>query len=139
MSGEILRVVRGILLFPRERVLVVKRPMDKKNSPGQWSLPGGKAESGDLESELERELLEELGIVIRGFNFLSSKRKLYQGWEWEQTYLWSPASEVDDTQIAYNQEEIDAVAKVDLQQVRNMDFAFGDDVILEWFLANWRR
>lgn len=54
----------GAIVFKDDAVLLVKR----KNPPyqNQWAIPGGKVNFGEpLKDAVERELLEETGIVIR--------------------------------------------------------------------------
>jgi len=53
----------GAVVFKDDAVLLVKR----KNPPNQnqWAIPGGKVKYGEpLKDAVERELLEETGIVI---------------------------------------------------------------------------
>jgi len=53
----------GAVVLERERVLLVKRG----HAPlkGQWSLPGGRVETGEtLEQAVAREVLEETGVTI---------------------------------------------------------------------------
>ena len=55
--------VRAMVTDREGRVLLVKRPEDKENHPGLWSLPGGRKD--DDESPYQsavRELLEETGL-----------------------------------------------------------------------------
>ncbi len=48
-----------------ERVLLCQRPQNKARG-GLWEFPGGKLEPGETAAAaLEREIMEELGIVIR--------------------------------------------------------------------------
>ncbi len=57
--------------FDEPRVLLLKRPLDKKHNPGKWNLPGGKLE--DKETAIVcalRELEEETKIVPKNIKFL---------------------------------------------------------------------
>ncbi len=59
-----LKVVAGFLKRG-DKFLVVKRPLNKERG-GLWEFPGGKVEDGEtLESAIERELKEELGIEVK--------------------------------------------------------------------------
>ncbi len=59
-------VAAGILLDAQERFLMGQRPVGKPYA-GYWEFPGGKVEVGEtLFQTLQRELQEELGIVIHG-------------------------------------------------------------------------
>ncbi len=47
------------------KVLLVRRSRRAKGNPGKWELPGGKVDPNeDIGRALEREVAEELGIVI---------------------------------------------------------------------------
>ena len=70
-----MRVVAGALLDPAglDRVglvLIAQRPPGKVLA-GRWEFPGGKLAEGESPSEaLQRELREELGIVVRQFEWV---------------------------------------------------------------------
>lgn len=55
--------VGAIVAHPDGRVLLVRR--GRAPSLGEWTLPGGKVESGEtVERAIEREVLEETGLVV---------------------------------------------------------------------------
>jgi 8-oxo-dGTP diphosphatase len=57
-------VAAAILIRPDGAVLLAQRPPGKVY-PGYWEFPGGKLEPGEAPRHaLERELAEELGIVV---------------------------------------------------------------------------
>ena len=65
MSAEIVRVAAAVLLRPDGAVLLAQRPEGKAYA-GYWEFPGGKLEADESPREaLNRELREELGIVVR--------------------------------------------------------------------------
>ena len=65
MSAPLLIVAACALIDADGRVLVAERPPGKAMA-GLWEFPGGKIEAGETPEEtLIRELLEELGIVVR--------------------------------------------------------------------------
>ena len=65
MSARLLIVVACALIDSDGRILIAERPAGKAMA-GLWEFPGGKAEDGETpEQTLIRELLEELGIVVR--------------------------------------------------------------------------
>lgn len=58
-------VVCGVLRDEQGRYLACLRPLGK-HLGGQWEFPGGKVEAGEShEAALARELLEELGVVVK--------------------------------------------------------------------------
>ena len=65
MSAPLLIVAACALIDADGRVLVAERPPARRWR-GLWEFPGGKVEAGETpEQTLIRELLEELGIVVR--------------------------------------------------------------------------
>jgi mutator protein MutT len=57
-------VVAGVLNDAAGRVLLAERPVGK-HLAGSWEFPGGKVESGETPlAGLERELHEELGVMV---------------------------------------------------------------------------
>lgn len=49
-----------------EKVLMLKRPKDKKAYPSYWNFPGGKIEEGETEAQcVIREVEEETGLKFK--------------------------------------------------------------------------
>ena len=85
-------VATGILVKEvgnEKKFLIVKRADWEKNSPGKWTVPGGKLEMKDylsrkhdtldgkqwynvLETLLRREVLEEVGLEIKNIGYVCS-------------------------------------------------------------------
>ncbi len=58
-------LVTAAVVIEDGRVLITKRPEDKK-FPGYWEFPGGKVDPGESPQEaLTREMLEELDVYIK--------------------------------------------------------------------------
>lgn len=58
-------VAAGVILREDGKFLITQRPLDGLLG-GLWEFPGGKQEAGEtLEQTLAREIMEELGVVIR--------------------------------------------------------------------------
>jgi 8-oxo-dGTP diphosphatase len=65
LNGGVVRVAAAVLLRADGAVLLAQRPAGKAYA-GYWEFPGGKFEPGETPREaLDRELREELGIVVR--------------------------------------------------------------------------
>ncbi len=65
MSAPLLHVAAAIIVRPDGRVLLAQRPAGKAYA-GYWEFPGGKLEPGESpRAALDRELAEELGLVVR--------------------------------------------------------------------------
>lgn len=63
-ANNIVVVVKGIILH-EGKVLIVKRAADDEIGGGTWECVGGKIEFGeDLESALQREIEEEVGLHV---------------------------------------------------------------------------
>ena len=58
-------LVTAAVVFDGEKVLLTRRPDDKRH-PGFWEFPGGKIDPGESpEQALCREMLEELDVEVR--------------------------------------------------------------------------
>jgi 8-oxo-dGTP diphosphatase len=61
--AEVLDVIVGIVCDTEGRVLIGQRP-EGKHMAGHWEFPGGKLKAGETPlAGLQRELLEEVGII----------------------------------------------------------------------------
>lgn len=61
---SVVHVAVGVILDAGDRILLSRRHADSHQG-GLWEFPGGKLEHGEsLQQALERELEEELGILI---------------------------------------------------------------------------
>jgi 8-oxo-dGTP diphosphatase len=60
---------RCIVLNKQGKILLLQRSSKDVFEPGKWELPGGKLEQGqDTTHALEREVLEEAGIMVVPFD-----------------------------------------------------------------------
>ena len=56
---------RAIVLDKKGKILIIKRSDIDSWRPGYWEFPGGKLDEGqDISNALEREVLEETGLVV---------------------------------------------------------------------------
>ncbi len=71
MSNKIpLHVVAVTAIIRKEnKYLLARRSKNDDQSPGEWSIPGGKVEKGiklrPLEETLKKEVMEEVGVEIK--------------------------------------------------------------------------
>ena len=62
-----IHVAVGVIVNGRNEVLVAYRPQNKTQG-GLWEFPGGKKEKNEtIESALEREFFEEIGIHLKSY------------------------------------------------------------------------
>ncbi len=62
---KVVLVNRAIVLNENREILLLKRTESDSWMPGKWELPGGKLDPGqDISNALEREVLEETGLVV---------------------------------------------------------------------------
>ena len=93
-----------------KQILVQKRALTKKKSPGKWDMPvAGHVDAG--ESCLQgcvRETLEELGIKTKEDDFIFLKEFVKQsGWEFVQVYLLKNDTKIEDVKL--QTEEVEQV------------------------------
>ena len=66
-----IQVVAGIII--RNKTVLIARRASHKAMAGKWEFPGGKIEVDETpQSALEREILEEFGVVIQAGRFIAS-------------------------------------------------------------------
>ena len=100
-----------------KQILVQKRALTKKKSPGKWDMPvAGHIDAG--ESCLQgcvRETLEELGIKTKEDDFIFLKEFVKQsGWELVQVYLLKNDTKIEDVKL--QTEEVEQVKWLDYDE-----------------------
>ena len=71
-------IVTAAVIEDDGKFLITQRPQDKHNG-GRWEFPGGKVNFGeDLRTCLEREINEELGILIKAKKPFEYSSHVYQ-------------------------------------------------------------
>lgn len=64
----------ALILNDKKEALFVKRAKTENFMPGQWELPGGGSDFGEIpENALKREIKEECGISVEVLNPLTVK------------------------------------------------------------------
>jgi ADP-ribose pyrophosphatase YjhB (NUDIX family) len=116
--------VAGILLDAADRVLLIQRA--KEPAKGKLSLPGGFLDPGETAEEgLAREIREETGIILAGFDYVASfpNRYVYDGAEYMVLDLFFSAR-LKDFDDAAALDEVDAIHRVPLSEVELDQIAF---------------
>lgn len=72
--AKFFKVNVSAVIFNDDKILILKRAMDEEVFPGLWGIPGGTVEMTDetLDSALDREVLEEVGIKINNFQMIQN-------------------------------------------------------------------
>ena len=71
-----MKQVTAAILIHDNKILIAKRPAGDKIP--KWEFPGGKIKDGETAEQcLQRELLEELGIIVRVGNYFCSSIHTY--------------------------------------------------------------
>ena len=71
-------IVVGVIYNQDGELLLCKMPPGRGVFPGQWGLPGGGIEAGELaEDALHRELLEEVGLPVTAIQPLFFSEGVY--------------------------------------------------------------
>lgn len=78
-----MKTVTAAIIYKDGKFLVARRNINEKLS-GMWEFPGGKVEEGEtLEQCLEREILEELNLVVKCGKKLASSIYSYEHGKFE--------------------------------------------------------
>ena len=85
---DAVRVVVGIVI-KGDKFLVERRRWDEKIDPGIVCLPAGHVEHNEsLEDALNREMMEELGIKVKGFKFVCKNFYVASNGEKQHAYCY---------------------------------------------------
>jgi 8-oxo-dGTP diphosphatase len=78
MMTQPLLVTCAIITKENKYLITQRRPTD--HNAGRWEFPGGKVDFGeDPRKGLEREIKEELGIVVKAHELLDYSSFVYEG------------------------------------------------------------
>ena len=72
--NQIFKVNVSVIIKQSVKILLIKRSDNEEVFPGFWGIPGGTVESTDatLESALERECAEEIGVKIKDIKIVTN-------------------------------------------------------------------
>lgn len=115
----------------KRKLLIAKRKPDSFLG-GYWEFPGGKREAEEsFEECLVRELMEELGIVIRVRQFICNERYVYpQKIIHLHFYI---CDWISGEAVCH---ECDEFQWVDPKDLRNFTFPEGDEKLIDDLIAN---
>lgn len=72
-----MRVAVAVITDEEQRILITRRPLHASHG-GMWEFPGGKLENEELATcALIREIKEEVGIEVIGYEYLGEIRHTY--------------------------------------------------------------
>lgn len=64
-TPHVLLVTRAMVINEQKQILLIKRSQQQNHNQFLWEAPGGKLEEGqDIAHALEREVLEETGLLV---------------------------------------------------------------------------
>lgn len=92
----------------KKQILVQKRALTKKKSPGKWDMPAaGHIDSGEnCLQGCVRETEEELGLKVNSDDFVFLKEFISKrGWELAQVYLLKKDIKVEDMKLQHEEVE----------------------------------
>jgi len=79
----------SLVVNDKDEVLLLKRSMNSRTSPGMWSQPGGGVEYGErVEEAIEREIFEETNLIVKVTEFLDFTQEIGENKE----HHWIPVS-----------------------------------------------
>lgn len=126
--------VTGIIRNSEGKYLICKRSPNEKAFPNKWCVPGGKVQKSDFvntpkdtndhwfdifEKTLQREILEETGLKIKGIGYVSNLAFVRpNGFS---TIIVSLYAKHDEGDVKLNEEELVDYAWVSLEEAKNYD------------------
>ena len=120
-----IKVVAGIVI--RNNKVLIARRASHKAMAGKWEFPGGKIEVDESpEAALEREILEEFGVVIRSGSFVASNTHDYGDFKIELL-----AYRADFVRGEFELTDHDRIAWVRKEELRNYDLAEADIPLID--------
>lgn len=119
-------VVTAAIIFNQSKILITRRSA-KKHLAGFWEFPGGKIEENETPEEcLKRELIEELGIIVKvGAFFMENQHK----YEEKEILLKAFFCELISGEIILN--DHDMILWIEKSELENYQFAPADIPIIK--------
>lgn len=126
-DGEYIIGVQLIIINGNNEILITKRSHTKKILPGKWECNGGAIDAGETPIEgLEREMLEELGIVLDKTKIIYYKTVIKdEKHNIKEIYLYK--DDIDINSLSFSDNEVSAAKYVSIDEYMDM-FNRGDIV-----------
>lgn len=121
----------AIIIDDEKKILLVKRPSDKKLFPNAWSFPGGKLEEWEsLDETVIREVKEETWLDLISFEQYSFTGQTPQNtWSINHLYIgkakWILIPETEAKRYSYD-------------EIKWLKLAFNQEEIIEELHENWK-
>lgn len=127
-----MKVVLGVIVDQKNRVLVTQRPLHVAHG-GCWEFPGGKIEVNESPEEaLSRELQEELGIQIQDFKHLGQINHVYPEYQ-VALFIYQISCFTGEPACLAGQQNMKWVAK---EELNPEEFPKANEAIFEWILKD---
>lgn len=114
-------VVKAIIKHPtKNKYLILKRNNNASNRPGDFDIPGGKVEKGELlQDAIVREIAEETNLKIEDLNIIFLNSNYVK--EKNRYYIFAGYSAISKTQkISLNREEHSDFFWVTLEELKKI-------------------
>ncbi len=120
------------------KYLITRRSMQKKRSPGKWTVPGGKLETKDyinspkdsencwysiIEKVLRREVKEETGLEVKNIDYVTSMAIVHP--DGAPSLIISCSAEYASGEVKLQEEETDKYAWVSAEEAKKYDLLDG--------------
>lgn len=147
MEGEqnLHEVVITAIIVKDGKYLITRRSQKRKRFPGMWTMPGGKLEIQDyidlpkdteyywynvLEKALRREVKEEVGLEIKGVEYLTSLARIHE--DGVPSLVISCIADYAAGEVELQVEEEDEYAWVTLQEAKGYNLIDGiyDELVM---------
>lgn len=143
-------VVITAIVVKDGKYLITRRALTKKRFGGMWTVPGGKLETSDyinlpkdtkdywynvLEQVLRREVREEVGLVIKNIEYVTSLATIHT--DGAPSLVISCMADWESGEVVLQESETDQFAWVSLEEAKNYDLI--DGIYDELCMADARR
>lgn len=120
------------------KYLITRRSMQKKRSPGKWTVPGGKLETHDyidmpkdsescwyniIEKVLRREVREETGLEVKNIDYITSMAIVHP--DGAPSLIISCSADYASGEVKLKEDECDQFSWVGVEEAKKYDLLDG--------------